>query len=157
MSLATLRTGLQSLLAGITDIGVVTDYEPFVQREEDFRTYFYDAPADRILGWTITRESTSERDKDNATTWRNHAMVIRGYAPVGQKGFTEKAFQDLIEDICDAVRAQQLPQLVGFGVTSVTFVGPPQVRLVEARQFFDKLVHYVEITIACEGEEVSNP
>ena len=145
MSLATIRTALQAAMQTVSGVGIVTDYEPLAQRKEDFERFFKSSALAYVLGWTITRESTAERDADTEQNWSEHLLVLRGFRPVGTEGATEKAFQDLIETVRVRLRTEQRDQLGG----TATFVGPPQVRIVEPRNFSGYLVHYCEITLRC--------
>lgn len=151
MALSDIRTKLKAVLDGVTSIGVVTDFEPWANRKERFDVYFKSAALAYMQGWTITRESSIEEKRhQERVNSRRHLMVIRGYRALDTEGATEKTFQDLIETICGALRAKELDQLDG----TALLVGPPQVRIAEARMFSDYLVHYVEITMAVT-EEVS--
>lgn len=143
MSVATVRTKLQARVAFVPSVGVVTDFEPYADREEVFRMYFKHPGLDYILGWTITRERTDESPFELQANMADHLFVIRGYRALAEDGATEKAFQDLIELIRDRLRLEQVAQLDGVA----TLVGPPSVRLVELRQLSDFKIHYCEITL----------
>lgn len=142
MSLAEIRAGLKGALEDVPRIGLVTDYEPWARREEDFRRYFFDPALGYILGWSITRQATTEVDDTHDENTATHLMVIRGYRALADGAATEKDFQDLIETVRARLRLEQRAR---FGKICLA-VGPPQVRTVEARLFADYLVHYVEIT-----------
>lgn len=144
MALNDIRTAIAMAVAEVTDVGIVTPYEPLAMREEDFRSFFLSKALGYVQGWTITREATTERDKDTEANWATHLMVIRGYRALGASGETEAAFQDKVEAIRTRLRREQRDQL---GHTA-TFVGPPAVRILEPRSFGGYLVHYVEILVA---------
>ncbi len=150
MPLADIRSAIQAAMQQVAAIGVVTDYEPLATRKEEFERYFKASTLAYVLGWTITRESTDERDATTEQNWSDHLIVIRGYRPIGTAGATEKDFQDLIEAVRVRLRTEQRDQLGG----AATFVGPPKVRIAEPRDFAGYLVHYCEITLRC-GEAVS--
>ncbi len=146
MALADIRSAIQVAMQSVTGIGVVTDYEPHVTREEDLKTFFQVADSTQLLGWTITRESTEERDDTTGSNRARHLMVIRGYAAAANHAATEKTFQDLIEAVRTRLRQEQSAGLGGL----VTFAGPPSMRLCEPRMFASFLVHYCELTFPCE-------
>jgi hypothetical protein len=143
MALADIRTAIAAALAEVTEIGKVNAYDVLATREEDFKTFFFDQDLGYVQGWAITREMTSEKDKDTEMNWSTHLMVIRGYRPIGAGGTTELEFQDKVEDVRVRLRREQRDQL---GQTA-TLVGPPSVRILEPRMFGSYLVHYVEILL----------
>lgn len=146
MSLATIRTAIKNAISGVASVGVVSDWEPLVKREEDFKTYF--ASGGKIRGWTITRESSPERKRNQGrVNDRTHVMVIRHYASIESTAASEKDFQDRIETVCDTLRAKENDQLDG---TIEEVVQPPSVRLVDARSFGGFVVHYGEIVYAVQ-------
>ncbi len=145
MSLATIRSAIKAALETVSNVGTVTDFEPYVLREEDLKRYFKPTDSVPFRGWTITRESTTERDITSESNFSMHLFVIRGYQALNSEGATEKEFQDLIE----AVRVRLRQEEVGLFGQICQFVAPPNVRIVEARTFTDVLVHYCEITLPC--------
>lgn len=153
MALENIRNAIKATLEGVAQIGVVTDFEPWATRREQFLTYFKSGPLAYLQGWTITRESSAEEKlSQERRNKRRHLMVIRGYRALDQDGSTEKAFQDLVETVCGALRAKELDQLPDAGVPTALLVGPPSVRIAEARTFSDFLVHYVEIIMPVTEE-----
>jgi hypothetical protein len=147
--LADQRAAIRSTMAGLAPtIGVVTEYEVMVRRKEDFVTKFKHADLAYMQGWTITREASLETKRNTArTNDRLHVFVIRGYRTIDQHGATETAFQDDVERVCDALRAEENDQLNA----TAKSVGPPSVRVFEPRDFSGYAVHYVEI--ACPAVE----
>lgn len=149
MALADIRTALKIAVSGVASIGVVTDFEPWATRKETFLTYFKSGALAYMQGWTITRESSLEEKRtQERSNSRRHLMVIRGYRALDQDGATEKAFQDLIEAVCAALRVKELDALDG----TALLVGPPSVRISEPRTFSDYLVHYVDIAVPVTEE-----
>ena len=143
MSLATSRAALVDTVEAVPSIGVVSDFEPAVTRDEDLQTYFYDSTLGYILGWSLTREATTCRDATNSSDFEDHLLVLRGYRAVDNKGASETAFQDLIELVRTAIRSEEADCWDGL----VQFVGHPQVRIVEARVYGSVLCHYCELTV----------
>lgn len=143
MSLATQRSAMLSILQGVTDIGVVHDYERW---SNDWNRYLETFSTTiggikRIQGWTITRESTGETPFVQSQNQRGHIWVIRGYRGLDDTAGSEKSFQDLSESVCSELRRR--PTLNG---TAERDSGPPQVRVVEHRLFGGVACHYAEIT-----------
>lgn len=144
MALAEIRSAWKALLGTVPSVGIVTDFEPWATREEEFKAFFY-TPTLGILGWTITRESSDETEETHEQNFSHHMMVIRGYRALSVEGATEKGFQDLIEVIRSVMRHAQLDQLGHLCVN----VGPPIVRMIEHRTYGAFLVHYAELTVRC--------
>src|SRR5262245_60526037 len=115
MALAEIRAAIAAALAEVANIGKVTPYEPYATREEDFKAFFLDDDLGYVLGWSITREATSERDRDTEGNLATHLMVIRGYRALSTGGATETEFQDLIEAVRTRLRREQVYQ---FGATA---------------------------------------
>lgn len=143
MSLAQIRTALKATVETVANVGIVSEFEPAIQREEDLTTYFRDADLGYILGWSMTRETTTARDASTETDFEEHLIVLRAYRQVDNKGASEKALQDLVELVRAAIRAEE----AGRWNDLVQFVGHPQVRIFEARLFGAILVHYCEVTV----------
>jgi hypothetical protein len=142
MALSDLRTAILTALNTVTDIGKVWDFEPHATMPEDQATYFFDETTPR-RAWTITRESTAERNANTLQNAAGHLMVIRGYQVLsGHAASTEKDHQDTIELVCVPLRQAMRTQ---YGDVA-TLVWEPQVRIVEPRMFAGVLVHYCEIT-----------
>lgn len=142
MSLAAQRAALLSILSGIAGIGVVHDYERWSVDLDKYLAQFRVTinGNTRVQGWTITREATEEIPYVQAQNLRRHTWAIRGYRGLDDTVASEKAFQDLIEGVCDELRRR--PTLNG---TAERDSGPPQVRTVEHRLFGGVTCHYVEI------------
>ena len=148
MALADIRAAIATALGQVTNIGKVNAYDVLAIREEDFKAFFLDSTLGYVQGWAITREATTEGDKDTEQNWRRHLMVIRGYRAIGSGGATETAFQDLVEAVCVRLRSEQRDQLKDPTLQpTATFVGPPNVRILEPRMFGSYLVHYVEVLL----------
>jgi hypothetical protein len=144
MALADIRTAIKARVETIPDVGIVSDWEPYILRDEDIRTYFKATTLDYFQGWTITREHTEEEPKTMKWNYAKHTIVIRGYSAVNAAAFTEKRFQDLIELIRGQLRLEQRNK---FGVPNVVAVESPQVRVVDPRLFVGILCHYCEIVV----------
>lgn len=144
MSLADIRDAITTTVAGIANIGIVTDFDPVLTREEDFKEFFVDPGLGYVLGWCVTRERSDETDASTEQNWREHRMVIKGYRGAREGSLSaEKDFQDLIEDVCSALRAR-IDDALG---QTVSILGPPNVRSVKIELFGVYLVHAVEIVV----------
>lgn len=151
MSLADIRSALKTTIEAVTDVGIVSDFDPLVTTEDQFRTFFFNDDLGYVLGWTITRERTEEVDAVTSLNWRSHDIVIKGYrgaleADGSATPTAEKDFQDMVEAVCVVLRNRQDDGLGG----NVSIVEPPQVRVVDVRKYGDAyVVHYAEILVRC--------
>lgn len=143
MALSNIRAAIAAALGDVTNVGKVNAYDVLTTREEDFKAFFLDQELGYVQGWAITREMTTETDRDTENNWSTHLMVIRGYRAIGAGGASETEFQDLVESVRTRLRIEQRLQLGG----EATFVGPPAVRIFEPRMFGQYLVHYVEVLL----------
>lgn len=143
MSLAQIRAALKATVLTVPQVGIVSDFEPAVTREEDLKTYFLNPALGYVLGWSMTRETTAARDATNESDFDEHLLVLRAYRAVDNAGASEKQLQDLVELVRTAIRAEES----GRWNDLVQFVRPPQVRIFEARLFGAVLVHYCEVTV----------
>jgi hypothetical protein len=149
MPFADIRPAVKAVLEAVDGVGVVSDFEPWVRRLEELKTFFQPENEDALRGWTISRESVVESygSLSRGEAEARHAVVIRGYMSVSQQGATERTFQDLVDTVTAALLAQSLDD-AKFNQT-VDYVEPPIVRAIEHREFSNDFVHYCEIVVGC--------
>lgn len=100
------RAALVAKLKSVAGIGVVFDYERYAKDEKAFRELY--ASGGKVLGWHIRRVARRETAIFNevSVTWE-----IRGFYGLADGEASELAFDDLIDAIGDAFRAD--PTLSG--------------------------------------------
>jgi hypothetical protein len=99
------RAAIKAKLVAIADIGVVHDYERYIREPSKLQALYVSGDPARLRGWHIRRISTREFLEDIAR-WRVViGWRIRGFMAVDDEGTTEKTFDDLVEAIRDAFRA----------------------------------------------------
>lgn len=151
MSWATVRAAIKTELeavAGITGgAGVVTDFSPHAIKPSDFRTFFGDASAEAVNGWTITRTALLEADEEPGhRVVRTHIVRIDGYGHIATNGSTELAFQDIVDAVLVKLR----------GNLAVWIEQPERAPMVASARAIDdveiggKLCHHVGITLDVE-------
>lgn len=140
MPLSAIRDQYKAILLTVPGIGVVHDYERWSIDWSKFIEQFRDPVSGKILGWTITREKSSEKFTPGPGSQRDHTFVLRGHLGLQDAVASEKVFQDLIEAVCDTFR----PKTTLNG-TVQQIEAPLQVDLVEPRKFGDVLCHYCEL------------
>ena len=108
-TLAAIRAAIKTKLSSVTDVGVVHDYERYATREAEFRSlYEWPSPGGgQIRGWNFRRLSTRETSPAIGRYVVDHGWVIRGYLSLDDSAATEKTFDDLVEAIRDAFRADE--------------------------------------------------
>lgn len=95
-----LRAAIVAHLLKVTDIGNVFAYERYAKDDATFREIY--AAGNSILGWHVRRVARKETSSRNEvlTTWE-----IRGFASLQDGDESELQFDELIDRICDAWRA----------------------------------------------------
>ena len=139
MSWALIRTQLKTTLQGVAGIGVVHDHQRWVIEAANFKTAF--VTGGRINAWMITRYQSTEIEEAAQQNYRTHQVRIIGIYALDDSDGTEKVFSDLLEDICDTLRADNT--LNGTAESST----PPQVTSDAHTKFGGASCHYGEITL----------
>lgn len=106
-ALATTRTALYTLVAGVPGIGQVHDRERYVREEAKFRQ-LYTARingADQLRGWWLRRSASMERTLGIGRRMEVHTWHLRGYMALGDDTGSELVFDELVEALRDAVRS----------------------------------------------------
>lgn len=106
MSLSAIRAAIVAKLAAVPDIGRVHNYERFAAHEKQFRELYATAEG-RILGWHVRRVATREVSgavgiSMQVVTWR-----LTGVMALADAGASELAFDDRVEAVRDAFRADE--------------------------------------------------
>lgn len=107
MSVETHRAALAGLVAGVADIGLVHDEEPYARTEAAFRElYSWDAGdgSRQLRGWWIRRVRTAEQALGHGRTLNVHTWTLRGFMALDSAQGTGKAFDALIEAVRKAYR-----------------------------------------------------
>jgi len=146
MGLGDTREQIKATLGAVEGIGVVHDYDRWAVDWKTILDRLKD-PEGRINAWTISRTKTDDIEDTRSHNLRIHHWRIRGVYGLKDANATELTFQDLVEDICDAIRAKR-----GFNGT-VDRSSAVQVPMIDVRMFGGVLCHYCELTFTTEGDE----
>lgn len=106
--LADHRAALATLMNTVPGVGLVHTYEPYARTEQAFRAlYGWTTPAGavQVRGWHIRRTATRERELGVGRTFNAHTWQVRGFMALDEAGETELEFDELIEAIRQAYRA----------------------------------------------------
>lgn len=148
MPLNAIIAAVKAKMESVADIGIVHDRVRLALSESVFRELFKDPNNERILGWTITRESGSESDISVHGTSDQHLLVLRGWMGIDDATETETTFQQRIEDVRTAFRQDRTIN------GSAIYSDPVQVRLVTQGLLGSYLCHYCELTLRVEEKHV---
>jgi len=140
MALKDIREQIKAILAGVSGIGVVHEYERWAVHWDKFLDLYRDGNG-RIHAWTITRVATPSKRDTMPTLQRMHKFRIRGIYALDDDGGSELVFQDLVEDIQDAFDDEY--DLGGHVLNS----GPVQVKIVETYRVGGVLCHVAELEL----------
>lgn len=101
------RTAIVAALSGIANVGQVHDYERYAKAEGDFRALYQATigAGKSLRGWFVRRVSTREVSATVGVGMEVIGWRITGYLAIDDAAASEKAFDDLIEAIRAAFRA----------------------------------------------------
>ena len=108
-TLAQIRTAIDTTLTGVTNIGVVHDFERYAKNMAEFRA-LYEATiggAKQIRGWMVRRLSRRAISPDLGRTIVTNTWQIRGYLQLDDANASEKTFDNLVEAVVDAFKADE--------------------------------------------------
>lgn len=108
MTVATHRAAIKALIESVTDAGMVHDHEPYGRTEVDFRRLYAwtdTSGATQVRGWFVQRTRTVETVAGNGRTINVHTWRVRHFMSLDAEGATELIFDDLVEAVRRAYRA----------------------------------------------------
>lgn len=161
MSLATIAAGIDSVVAGVTDIGVTFDHNPVPKN--DWATYVdafsttvagYQSGARHIRAWTLAylgeqRERRVIGIGGSAKVDRHTRWMVRGFLSWADPD-SDAAFRTLVETVTTALdEARTLGSVVSDH--SPVLVDLPN--NASGVLFGDILCHYAELTFTAKAED----
>jgi len=106
------RDAILTVLAAVPDVGNVHDRERYARDEAGFRALYLFTPGagvgaglPHIRGWWIRRVRTEESSADTGSPINAFTWEVRGYMAFNDALVSELVFDELVERIRDAVRA----------------------------------------------------
>ncbi len=110
MSQATIRTAIYNAVNGVSNVGLVYDYERHSNDWSDFLDRFKVTTGglDQIRGWMVGYRGIQEAEGGRFTApggriSRKHRFQILGVMGIDDSEESEKTFAELAEDVCDAL------------------------------------------------------
>lgn len=146
MSEAAIRTAIYNAVNGVSNIGLVYDYERHTNDWSDFLDFFKTtiSGTDQIRGWMVGYRGIQEAEGGRFTApggriSRKHRFQILGVMGIDDSEATEKTFAALAEDVCDALDSD---------ATIHGYLGSPPATLgFDPKPFAGILVHAAAIVI----------
>ena len=145
-----LRTALATLLATVTDVGMVHNRERFVVDPAAFLDMFKTTIGGtvQIRAWLILRESMQPvEDTVFGESRHRHVFVLRGFLGFQDSADTYGTLQALIDTIIALLDNQTTLSVSGVIVRGI---GPCALRSFEVGQFGSVLAHVAEIEVPIE-------
>lgn len=106
------RNAILAVLAAVPDVGHVHDRERYARDEAGFRALYLFTPGSgsgagvpQVRGWWVRRVQTVESSADTGSPINAHIWQVRGYMAFNDALASELDFDELVERIRDAVRA----------------------------------------------------
>jgi hypothetical protein len=150
MSLADIREQIKAILAGVSGIGVVHDYERLANDWNKIIDRYKDTDG-RINGCAFAREKWQERQQTIGETEIAHIFAVRRLMALEDKNATGIIFDDHLEDLRAAFRVNKT--LNGTCLTIDPDWGPMdgavgiQCDTIEPRMFGGVLCHFAELRL----------
>jgi hypothetical protein len=145
MSEATIRAAIYNAVNGVSDVGLVYDYERLVKDWSEFQSMFTTTinGTKQVRAWWVGYRGIIEVDGSRFKTpkriTRKHLFHIKGFMGIDDSEATEKTFAALAEDVCDALDSNVTLNGLGYVTPATTSVDP--------RPFSDVLVHGALIVV----------
>lgn len=116
-TISQIRDAIAGKIAAVPGSGVVHGFQRYAKREADFRQLYEDAGT--IRGWYVRRTGTDESSGALGRTTVVHRWRVQGYRALDDATQSERDFDELVETVRDAFRADET---LG-GVVATTVVG----------------------------------
>lgn len=112
MTVAAQRGAILAMLQAVPGIGIVHDEEPYARSQADFQTlYEFDTGTGiQIRGWFFRRVRTAEQPGGLGRVINVHSWTMRGFLSLDHEIGSGKTFDDLIEALRRAFRADPMLQ-----------------------------------------------
>lgn len=149
MAQASNYSAIMSALAALLTAAGCVNVHAYQRLAQDWATFlarFKDVSTtpDCARGWTISRKSSAETRSTSLQNERIHTLTIRGIRSLDDSVASEVQFQAEIETVCNKLRET-------YNLTATCeLADPPQVVIVDVRNFGGVLCHYCEIEIKAQ-------
>lgn len=146
MSYAAIRDYLKDRLGTIPGIGVVHSYDRWAADWSSLIKLY--VANDKFNGWHITRKATQESRDAMPVVDRDHSYEIVGIYALNDAAASEKAFQELVEQVMALFRFDF--DLGG----RCQLAGPLKLKTLEPRMFGSVLCHVAVLELPAQEREM---
>jgi hypothetical protein len=143
--LATIRDAIVATLDGVSGSGWVYSYQRFIENASAFAALYKDPADGRVRGWFVQRAATKVESPAVGRDVVTHTWRIQGFTALDDATQSRITFDDLIEDIRTAFRADE--ELGGAAETVVDGRAGIQVDDVGEVWFLKTLCHGAKLTL----------
>jgi hypothetical protein len=145
MSESAIRTAIYNAVNGVSNAGVVHDYERWSGDWSAFLDLFKTtiSSTDQIRGWEVGyRGFEPEEPREfGGIHARRHRFLVNGVLGLDDSAATEKTMSTLAETVADTIKDDAT-------LKGLSFNAIEPVMIFEPRNFGGVLCHYVEITVS---------
>lgn len=147
MSYAAIRDYLKDRLLTIPGIGVVHNYDRWAADWSALVKLY--VANDKLNGWHLTRKATQEDWVAEPVVDRDHTYEIVGIYALNDAAASEKAFQELVEQVMELFRFDF--DLGGH----CQLAGPLKLKTLEPRMFGSVLCHVAVLELPVQEREMN--
>jgi hypothetical protein len=137
---------IKAKLAAVPNVGQVHDYNRLAVDWAAYVARFKDPASGRIKGFEITRTGVTEHLR--GAWYRHHRFVLRGFLGFQDADATDKIFQPLIEEVCNAFRNAAPGDAWQYRNGDAPEESCVQVPTIDERVMGTVLCHYCEIHLS---------
>jgi hypothetical protein len=125
MSDQTIRASINTLMLAVPGIGVVHDYDRWLDTQSQLQALFQKNPGEPLHGWEITRDAILQLVRIAGNNYKiTHSYVIRGYYALKDSAASEKLFNLVITAIIQKFIDNRLPDTEGHTLPTVPKIMP---------------------------------
>lgn len=144
MSESAIRTAIYNAVSGVSNVGVVYDYERWAAEWSAFLDLFKTtiSGTNQLRGWEVCYRGFNPGDPREfaGIHLRTHAWQIRGYLALDDSAGTEKTMSALAETVANTLEDDAT-------LAGLSFYDVEAALVFEPRTFGGALCHYAEVTI----------
>jgi hypothetical protein len=145
MSESAIRTAIYNAVDGVSNSGLVYDYERWAGDWSAFLDLFKTtiSSTDQIRGWEVGYRGfePDEPREFSSVHLRRHRFLVTGVLGLDDSEGTEKTMSTLAETVADTIKDDAT-------LKGLAFHAIEPIMLFEPRSFGGVLCHYVEITVS---------
>jgi len=145
MSVASIRTDIYTVVAAVTNIGLVYDRLRYTDEWSKYMDLFKTTVSGlaQVRGWVINYDGMSQEIAEfNPNAFRAQRFKVRGYLSLDDSAESEKTAANLAEAVCNA-----LDDAATLHGGTYYDASQAEIEFFEPRMFGSVLCHYIEIGV----------